>query len=260
MTIDNHVRFEYHGNTPSSDVPIISMVILSTLIHILFFVLLPNTLKALTKSYLVSTLHAIICVGSVVNFFACYSVNLRQINRIAGGGVYGTGDEIMIYSISYSLGYFIYDFLLMLTDKSVRSTTALVHHIIVLLGLSSGIKYRICHPCHFYLLMEEASTIPLNLKAIYHHRPRLHDFFGYLFILSFFLSRLIYGSIITGYAFRAAPSFLLMAINTSDYLSIVIGLTQAGLCILTRALNIYWAILIFRKVFSSSKSKNTKSS
>ncbi|CAF4256601.1 unnamed protein product, partial [Rotaria sordida] len=39
--------------------------------------------------------HAAICVLSVMNFFVRYSVNLKQINRIAGGGIYGTGDEIM---------------------------------------------------------------------------------------------------------------------------------------------------------------------
>ncbi len=59
-------------------------------------------------------------------------------NRIAGGGIYGSGDEIMTYSICYSLGYFIYDLLLMLSVKSVRTTTALIHHIIVLAGASSG--------------------------------------------------------------------------------------------------------------------------
>jgi hypothetical protein len=73
-----------------------------------------------------------------MNFFARYSINLKEINRIAGGGVYGTGDEIMTYSICYSLGYFIYDLLLMLFAKSVRTRAALIHHIIVIIGIFSG--------------------------------------------------------------------------------------------------------------------------
>jgi hypothetical protein len=80
----------------------------------------------------VSTFHAVICVLSVVNFFVCYSVNLKQINRIGGGGVYGTGDEIMAYSICYSLGYFVYDLLQMLFDKSTRIKTGMIHHIIII--------------------------------------------------------------------------------------------------------------------------------
>jgi len=90
------------------------------------------------KSYVISTFHAIVCILGVTNFFIHYSVDLKQINRIAGGGIYGTGDEIMTYSICYSLGYFIYDLLLMVFDKTVRTQAALIHHIIVLAGLVSG--------------------------------------------------------------------------------------------------------------------------
>jgi len=50
----------------------------------------------------------------------------------------------------------------------------------------------VCHPCHFYLLAEELSTIPLNLKAIYYNQPHLHKIFTYLFVFSFVLIRLIY--------------------------------------------------------------------
>ena len=193
-------------------------------------------------------------------------------NRIAGGGVIGTGDEIMTYSICYSLGYFIYDFFLMLAVQSVRTSAALIHHVIVLIGASSGsfifflslslltdlcigIIYRICHPCHFYLLGEELSTIALNLKSIYHERPELHRIFTSLFVSTFFVSRLIYGSIICGYAFEKAPRFLRLAWNLGDWKSFIVGLGQAGLCILTRVLNFYWAFLILRKLRRVKRSK-----
>jgi hypothetical protein len=74
----------------------------------------------------------------VCSFFARYSVNLKEISRLAGGGMYGTGDEIMIYTICYSFGYFIYDLFLMLFYKSVRSGTALAHHIMIILVVSLG--------------------------------------------------------------------------------------------------------------------------
>jgi hypothetical protein len=111
----------------------------------------------------------------------------------------------------------------------------------------------ICQPCHFYLLAEELSTIPLNLKAIYHNQPRLHDTFGYLFAVTFFLSRLVYGTIICAYAFRAAPEFIRLASRIGDYQSVVIGLSQAGLCLLTRFLNFYWSLLIIRKLLRTKK-------
>ncbi len=106
--------------------------------HWLVFYFLPTSLTSLNKSYVVSTCHAVIGVSSVVNFFVRYSVNLKQINRIAGGGVYGTGDEVITYIICYSLGYFIYDLLLMLFVKSVRTNTALIHHTLVLIIGGSG--------------------------------------------------------------------------------------------------------------------------
>ncbi|CAF3841868.1 unnamed protein product [Rotaria sp. Silwood1] len=255
MLFDDLDRIQYLGNTPSPDIPILPIIFLSTVIHSFIFYFLPSSLTPLVKSYVVSTLHAIICILSVANFFARYSVNLKQINRIAGGGIYGTGDEIMTYSICYSFGYFTYDLLLMLLNKSVRTKSALIHHIIILIGLFSGIMNGICHSCHFYLLGEELSTIPLNLKAIYHNRPRLHTIFSYLFVICFIFCRIIYGSIICVYAFRAAPQFILMASNVGDLKSIIIGLSQAALCILTRILNFYWFNLILQKLFHLQKSK-----
>ena len=119
----------------------------------------------------------------------------------------------------------------------------------------TGIMNGICHPCHFYLLAEELSTIPLNFKSIYRQRPRLNKFFGYLFIFTFFLCRLIYGSIICAYAFRAAPQVIRMGLAADDLQSVIIGLAQSALCLFTRALNIYWSVLILRKLISSLKSK-----
>jgi hypothetical protein len=124
-----------------------------------------------------------------------------------------------------------------------------------LIVLSIGLSNRICHPCHFYLLIEELSTIPLNLKAIYRHRPQLQKIFSLLFASSFFLSRLIYGSIVCGYAFRAAGLFAQMAFNIGDWKSFIFVLIQALLCVATRILNFYWAILIIQKVFHLGSSK-----
>jgi hypothetical protein len=108
------------------------------MVHSVLFYLLPFSLKPSIKSYIISTFHAFICAVSVLYFFSNYSVNLNLVNRVAGGGIYGTGDEIMIYSICYSFGYFLYAFLLMLFDRSVRTKTALAHHTIVILIFSLG--------------------------------------------------------------------------------------------------------------------------
>ena len=212
-------------------------------------------MEPLIKSYIISTIHALISVISVLNYFLTYQVDLKSLNRIMGGGIYGSGDEIMVYSVCYSCGYLLYDLILMLIDKTVRTTSSLVHHILILFIFLNGLFSGVCHPCHFYLLGEELSTIPLNLKTIYRKSPRLQNIFSLLFVICFFLARLIYGSIICGYAFRSAPEFLRLAWSLNDISSFISGLLQAFLCILTRILNIYWAILILRKVFSSKEKK-----
>lgn len=189
-----------------------------------------------------------------MNFFLKYQTNFKQINRIIGGGILGTGDEIMVYSICYSCGYFIYDLILMLIDKTIRSNSSIIHHILILLSFLFGLFYRICHPCHFYFLAEELSTIPLNLKTIFRNKPYLHNLFSLLFVIFFVLSRLIYGTIVSFYAFSVAPQFFRTALKQHDIINFSLGASQASLCILTRLLNFYWAFLIFQKVFKS-KSK-----
>lgn len=114
---------------------------------------------------------------------------------------------------------------------------------------------RVGHTFQFYLLAEELSTILLHLKTIYHNRPHLYKIFSYLFGFTFISCRLIYGSIICAYGFRLIPQFYRLASNEGDTKTIIIMFIQAALCILTRLLNLYWAILILRKFFHLKQSK-----
>ncbi|CAF4018063.1 unnamed protein product [Adineta steineri] len=234
MQFDKQIQIQYLGNISSWDVPIFGLIFVSIMIHTLFFCFLPSSITPMIKSYIISTFHALIGVTSVLYFFLNYSVNLKQINRVAGGGIYGTGDEIMIY---------------------IRTNTALMHHILLISVLSLGILNCVCRPCHFYLLFEELSTIALNLKTIYYDRTNLHNTFTMLFVVSFFLCRIIYGSIICGYALRSAGLFAQMALDIGDLKNTFFVLIQISLCVLSRILNFYWAILILRKMFRSKRSK-----
>ena len=104
------------------------------------------------------------------------------------------------------------------------------------------------------MLAEELSTIPLNLKTIYHQQPRIRDIFARIFVVTFVLSRLIYGTIICLYTFKAVPRFIQMASSLHDTTSIAIVLAQILLFILTRLLNLYWTVLIVRKMSGTLRS------
>ena len=126
------------GTNPSSDVPILSFIFLSVIGHSLVFYFLPSSISPFIKSYIVSTIHACASVLAVCTFYARASVNLTQVNRILGGGIKGTNDEAMTYSICYTSGYFIYDLFIMLCFKSVRTRSALIHHIFILIAGLAG--------------------------------------------------------------------------------------------------------------------------
>jgi hypothetical protein len=121
-----------------------------------------------------------------------------------------------------------------------------------------GVYTYVAHAGHFLMLAEELSTIPLNLKAIYHQQARLHDIFARLFVITFILSRLIYGTIICFCTFRAIPKFIQMASNLGDTTSIVLAMVQVLLFILTRLLNLYWTVLIVCKVTAVFRSKKPR--
>jgi hypothetical protein len=121
-----------------------------------------------------------------------------------------------------------------------------------------GVYTYVAHASHFLMLAEELSTIPLNLKAIYHQQARLRDIFARLFVITFVLSRLTYGTIICIYTFRAVPKFIQMASNLGDTTSIALVMVQVLLFILTRLLNLYWTVLIVRKMIVELRSNKPR--
>ena len=113
-----------------------------------------------------------------------------------------------------------------------------------------GVYTRIGHFSHFFLHGEELSTIPFCLRTIFYHQKNLQALFNRLFVITFILCRLIYGTTICWYAFSAVPTFLRMATNFHDTKSIILCLIQVILCVLTRILNVYWTFIIVNKIRS----------
>ena len=112
----------------------------------------------------------------------------------------------------------------------------------------TGLYTRVAHASHFLVLAEELSTIPLSIETIYHHQAHIRDLCARLFVVTFLLSRLIYGTITRLYTFRAVSKFVQMASSLGDTTSTVFVMGQLFLFIFTRLLNLYWTVLIVRKV------------
>ncbi|CAF1120272.1 unnamed protein product [Adineta ricciae] len=224
-----NARIHYLGTNPSEDFPVSLIIFVSFAVNCLIFYLLPSSITPLNKSYVVSTVHACASVLAVCLYFLYSPIKLIQVDRILGGGIDGTYDNKMAYSVCYSGGYFIYDLLLMAYFKSVRSAAAMFHHIIVLMIGLSGLYTRVGHTSHFLMLFEELSTIPLNVKAIFHQHSDIHSFCALLFAVTFLWTRLIYGSIICFYVFRALPKFIRLAEASHDTTSVWLSLLLTAL-------------------------------
>jgi hypothetical protein len=126
------------GTNPSSDTPILLYIMMSILIHSAIYYFLPSSVAPLIKSYIVGTIHACISVFAVLIFFLYATINSTEVNRLMGGGLKGTIDELMTYIVCYSSGYFIYDAILKLRFKLIQHSSELIHHIIHILATISG--------------------------------------------------------------------------------------------------------------------------
>jgi hypothetical protein len=132
------------GTNPPSDMPMLSFIAASIVVNSVIFYLLPSSISPLNKSYIVSTIHACVSVLSVTFFFAYSGTHFDEVNRMAGGGLQGTIDELMPYSLCYSAGYFLYDMIIMFLYDSVRNRSALVHHTVIVVSVLLGRLIRVC--------------------------------------------------------------------------------------------------------------------
>jgi hypothetical protein len=143
--------------------------------------------------------------------------------------------------------------------KEIATTSAFIHHLTIgsalALGLYSG---GCCRPYHFFMLAEELSTIPLNVKAMYKHHERINTIASLLFALTFFLSRMIYGMYVYLYALSVLPDYLLLCADAKAWNLFTCALLQCAMCTISRVLNFYWFWLIAKKIRQSMSPSDSK--
>lgn len=117
----------------------------------------PSTSQLTHRSLLVSFFHAVVALLCLVAWLANFDLDLFNLERTLGGGLYQTGDEWMPVVVCFSLGYFIYDTTNMIVYPSLAAIASYLHHVIVgsafLFGLISGVAT----PFHFLFLVEVCS-------------------------------------------------------------------------------------------------------
>lgn len=116
-------------------------------------------------------------------------------------------------------------------------------------------------PFHFYLLLEELSTPPLNIKTLYKHNTTIAEISSLIFAVTFFLCRILYGTYIFVQGIPNLIPYLNVAYSDMRYVDMVHVAIQLTLFVATRILNFYWMSLITNKVYIAlfSKRKRKKS-
>ena len=89
------------GTNPSSEMPALSLLLLSVVSHCPLFYILPSFITPFIKSYMISTIHAFATVLAVCIFYLRSSGNLTQVNRILSGGI--KGRKMKLWNIVYVL-------------------------------------------------------------------------------------------------------------------------------------------------------------
>lgn len=252
------------------------IILLSVFIHYLLFYTLPykyllsnqdiqnrkSTIKAarnkynkrmiIILSYSVSIVHSVVALLYVTYFYITFNVDLTSIQRTFGNGIYGTGDEYISYMICWSIGYFIYDLLCMIQyNSALYNTGSYIHHVLMIICFSGGTFIGNMSPFHFYLLLEEFSTPPLNMKTLLKHYGKLSDYCGIVFAISFFLCRIIYGSYVFYCGIPNFVPFVSMSYNNKQYIDAIHVSLQLFLFLMTRLLNFYWMFLIAKKLYAT---------
>ena len=208
----------------------------------------PPLSSVVQRNYCVSTVHAVSAICSVVWWLSVHDVDWRSVQRGMGGGRRGTGDEWHSIAVCWSLGYFLYDTLCMCEYSATRSSGALVHHCAIGSAFLVGLYTDCCRPFHFLFLLEELSTPPLNLKSLCRQPAWLSDVCAALFAATFVCVRLGYGMCVYVLACMQLAPFVRQAAADGEKVQVAAALFQFVLCTASRALNLYWAALIARKV------------
>lgn len=120
-----------------------------------------------------------------------------------------------------------------------------------------GLWGRVAQTYHFFFLLEELSTPFLNLKWFLRNESKPHSsknqMLNYCFILSFFFSRLIYGSIL--YYSTLVTTFPFFEKHGNSSFNVFQWVLQIILCSSTRILNLYWFSKIIRKLTYSKQER-----
>ena len=145
--------------------------------------------------------------------------------------------------VAASVGYFIADSLAMLFFfRDPRNAASLLHHVFLLAMLAPSCAFGVGVNVIASLLIEEASTLPLNAKEFIAPGTTLNLFCQAAFVVLFFLSRFVVSLYL-----MLKPNWIPAIAALPTATALLVGF-QLLLYAATRVLNCYWGVKIVNKV------------
>lgn len=229
----------------------------SIFVYLFIFSASPTTdpQPAAAKSRVASAVHAVACVLALAVWGILYGADFDYANglRVLTGVVMDPTDHLFSLFIASSAGYFTSDLFIMAYNKDAYDLLSVVHHLILIPSFLCGALFRVVVPLQFFFLMEELSTVFLNIRWFYRANKPVYELASQLFAVTFIFSRIIYGS---GVYLFSVMTFASQGdvILTTGFLR-VLWWVQLSLCTITRVLNFYWTALILQKICTPRKQK-----
>lgn len=152
----------------------------------------PRGTSLLQRSCNLSTVHSIVVV--VLAVLAYHEA--PQLLWDASGRVWTHTSDAALLPVAITLGYITFDCLLGLLSPGLLKTAMWLHHAVVLASFLSGVAFGFGTTYQALFLVNEASTVPLNLHVAYGDgwkatRPRCRTANGAALWLTYLLCRIL---------------------------------------------------------------------
>lgn len=202
-----------------------------------------------------SHIHCVVTIVSCLSYWYQRPVDVLSPKFMVEGPTGKSDDEWMRRTVSFSVGYFANDLLLMQMYPCIGGSDMVAHHIIIGGFFVLGLFDRCCTPYHFLFMIEELSTPFLNLRWQYrkHRTSQIYTISQIMFAVLFFLCRILVGTgLVWASGLRMLPGYI--AEQPSLLRQVHLSM-QLFACTLSRGLNLYWFWKIVKIVMGGKARK-----
>jgi len=160
--------------------------------------------------------------------------------------------------VAASTGYFAADLYGILTVKPLWDVMFVAHHIVIGVAFLSGLYFNHTTICHFFFLLEELSTLFLNIRWFNRRVPLIFLINSALFAITFYIMRGGFGMYYFYTIIRTLYTNFDVISRDLTKPELVQIFLQVFFCSLSRILNCQWFVSVYLSAMNTFKGVNPK--